>query len=120
MTDSSSLIANQQALSADVLYNLKPSVVRCRNYRCSISASNKNAFGPHEIGIFSIPCRRNCFLDQQNSYQRFTVKNGDGTYTFKVNSTGYSFIKGLDVYHGSNMLDTIQAYNVLAAYLVNF
>lgn len=120
MTDSSALIANKQALSSDVLYNLKPSLVRCRQYRASIPASNKSSWGPGESVINFIPARRNAFLDTKNSYIRYTLSSTDTTNIQAVDGSAYSLINRMDVYHGSNMLETIQSYNVLAAYLIDF
>jgi hypothetical protein len=120
MTDSASLIANQQALSSDVLYNMKPSVVRCRSYRASIPSSNKSTFAPSDTVIAYVPCRRNCFLDTANSYIRFTIKNTDEADLFYVDNTASSFINRLDVYHGSNLLETVGNYDVLTSYLADF
>lgn len=120
MTDSSALLANKQALSSDVLYNLKPSVVRCRSYRCSVPASNKSTFAPQDTVVAYIPCRRNCFLDTANSYMKFTVKNGDTNAVLNIDGTAASFIQRLDVYHGSNLLETIQNYDVLNSYISDF
>jgi hypothetical protein len=100
MTDSSALIANKLALTSDVHYSLKPSVVRCRGYRASIPSLSKNLYIPGDPVVCSIPCRRNCFLDTQNSYIRFTVINKEAAIPYKVDSTGNSFINRLDIYHG--------------------
>jgi hypothetical protein len=120
MTDNSSLLPNNHALTSDVLYNMKPSAARCRSYRASIPASNKSTFSPSDTIIAYIPARRNCFLDTNTSYIRFTVKNNDGTNSINVDGTCNSWFQRLDVYHGSNLLETIQEYGVLSAYLADF
>ena len=51
MTDSSSLVPNQQAVSSDCLYNLKPSSVPGRCYRASIPTSNKSSFLPQDVVV---------------------------------------------------------------------
>lgn len=120
MTDSSALIANQQALTSDVLYSLKPSVVRCRAYRASIPPSNtKNPYVAGDAIIAYVPARRNCFLDTATSYMRVTVKNSSTTNALNIDSTISSLISRLDIYHGSNLLETIQSYNVLVSALVD-
>jgi hypothetical protein len=114
MTDSSSLIQNQVAVSSDALYTLKPSSVRARAYRASIPTSNKADFNPSETSIFYIPGgRRNTYLDPQQSYLRFTVQNNDtsGNNFFNVDSTAACFINRIDTFHGSALLETIQQYN---------
>jgi hypothetical protein len=120
MTDSSSLLANTTALSNDVLYNLKPSSVRCRQYRCSVPTSNKSTFTASDVAIAYIPCRRNCFLDVTQSYLRYTVKNMDAANALTIDGTAASFINRIDIFHGSNMLESIQNYDVLTAYLADF
>lgn len=123
MTDSSALLPNQQAVSNDCLFNLKPSSVRARSYRASIASSNKSIFSPSDIGIFYIPGgRRNTYMDPQQSYIKFTVQNQDasGSNFFYVDNVGSSFINRIDIFHASNLLETIQQYNVLFSYLFDF
>jgi hypothetical protein len=124
MTDTNSLIPNQTAVSSDCLYNLKPSSVRARSYRASIPTSNKSTFAPGDVGIFYIPGgRRNTYLDCQQSYIRFTVQNNDtavATNCFNVDNCGSCFINRIDIFHASNLIETIQAYNVLFNYLLDF
>jgi hypothetical protein len=122
MTDASTLLLpNQTAVSADVLFNLKPSCVRAKSYRASIPTSNKSTFVPNDVAIMYIPCgRRNTYYDPQQSYLRFTVKNNDATNSFWVDNLATSFINRIDIFHAGNLLDSIQAYNVLASYIKDF
>jgi len=122
MTDANSLLLpNTQAVSSDCLYNLKASSVRARSYRASIPPSNSQTFTGAQTAIFYIPCgRKNSFIDPTQTYLKFTVKNNDGTNAFFVDNIASSFINRLDIFHGSNMIDTIQQYNVLASYIKDF
>ena len=112
MTDAATLlIPNQLAVSSDCLYNLKPSSVRARSYRASIPSSNKSTFSPGDTIIAYIPGgRKNCYLDPQQSYVRFTVKNNDTTasQTMTIDNLASCFINRLDTYHSGNLIDTIQ------------
>jgi hypothetical protein len=124
MTDTNSLIPNQTAVSSDCLYNLKPSSVRARSYRASIPTSNKSSFAPGDVGIFYVPGgRKNTYLDTQQSYLRFTVANYDinvNTNYFYVDNCGACFINRIDIFHASNLIETVQQYNVLFNYLLDF
>jgi hypothetical protein len=123
MTDTSSLmLPTQLAVSSDCLYNLKPSSVRGRSYRASIPTSNKSTFTPGDQAILYIPGgRKNTYLDVTQSYLRFTVQNLDTTLVnyFFTDNNGACFINRLDTFHSGNNLDTIQAYNVLYAYILD-
>ena len=120
MTDTSQFLPNQQGITSDCLFNLKPSAVSSRSYRCSVPTSNKSTFNPGDVAIAYIPARRNCFLDTTQSYIRYTVKNGDTSVNINFDNNGASVINRLDVFHGSNLLETVQAYNVLYTYLLDF
>ena len=123
MTDASPLnLPNTSGVPSDCLYNLKPSSVRARSYRGSLPTTNKSTFNPSDTAVIYVPGgRRNCYADCNQSYLRFTVQNNDtvaGNYFFFDNLAS-SIINRLDVYHASNMLETIQQYNVLMSYIVD-
>jgi hypothetical protein len=123
MTDSSVLLPNSTAVSSDCLYNLKPSAVRSRSYRASIPTSNKSTFNPGDTMIFYVPGgRKGNFLDCTQSYIRYTVKNNDATAnnTIIFDGCGASIINRLDTFHGSNLLESVQQYNALYNYILDF
>jgi len=121
MTDAATLLLpNQIAVSSDCLYNLKPSSVRARSYRASIPSSNKAQFSPSDTIIAYIPGgRKNTYLDPNQSYLRFTVKNNDSTSGnyMNIDNLASCFFNRLDIYHSGNLLDSVQQYNVLMSYL---
>ena len=120
MTDTTNFLPNQIGITSDVLFNLKNSAVPCRSYRCSIPTNNSQTFAPSSTAIFSIPARRNCFLDCQGTYLRTTIKNNDGTTAINLDSNGACVINSLNIYSGSNLLESVQQYNVLYSYLMDF
>ena len=123
MTDTSALIPNSVAVSSDSLFTLKSSSVRARSYRASVPSSNKSTFVGGDVAIFYIPGgRKNTYLDPQQSYIRYTVQYPSTTATdsLYIDHVGSSFINRLDIFHASNLLETVQAYNVLYSYLVDF
>jgi len=124
-TDTSQLLPNSAAVSSDCLFNLKSSSVRTRTFRASIHSSNKSLFAPNDMAIFYIPGgRKNCYLDPSQTYIRYTVKNNDTTVSvnnyIQFDGSGASVINRIDVYHGSNLLESVQSYNVLYNYLLDF
>jgi hypothetical protein len=124
MTDSASLVPNVMGISSDCQYNLKPSAVRSRSYRSSVVPSNKSVFAPQDVAIFAISGgRRNTYLDTTQSYMRFTIKNNDttastaataaGQSSFQLDNNAACVINRLDIFHSSNLIETIQNYNQL-------
>lgn len=120
MTDSSALLPSTQAITSDLNYALKPAGVRSRSYRASILPTNKSTFAPSDTCLIYIPGgRRNSYLDVGQSYMRFTIKNNDATNDFKLDGNACSIINRIDVFHGSNLLETIQGYNILVNYILD-
>jgi len=125
MTDSSSMLQNQTAVTSDCLFNLKPSASRCRSYRASLPPINASTFAPGTQMIFMIPGgRRNTYFDNTQSYLKLTISNPDttATNTMALDRCGACFINRLDVFgnDGSMLLETIQNYNILYNYLLDF
>lgn len=119
MTDSSQLMPNTTAITSDLNFSLKPSATRSRSYRASILPTNKTSFNPTDTCIIYVPGgRRNTYLDPGQTYMRLTVKNSDTAACF-VDNHGASVISRVDIFHGSNLLETIQGYNVLANYILD-
>ena len=122
MTDTTQLIPNNLAVTSDLDFRLKPSAPRSRSYRASILPTNKNTFNPTDTAIIYIPGgRRNTYLDCSQSYIRMTLKNTSGTAgsSFALDHNANCVINRLDVFHGSNLLETIQTYNILSAYILD-
>ena len=121
MTDNNNLLPNQHAVASDCLFNMKPSSVNGRSYRCSIPPTNASSFSANSMIVLYVPARRNCFLDPQQTYLRMTVKNTDTTASnyFFLDSLGSCFINRIDVFSGSNLLESIQGYNILMNAIVD-
>jgi hypothetical protein len=121
MTDTSTLVPNQMGISSDCQYNLKPSSVRARSYRASISPTNKSVFNPSDTIISYVPGgRKNTYLDTSQSYIRFTIKNNDTTASsssqntfFYLDNNASCIFNRLDVFHSSNLIESVQSYNQL-------
>ena len=115
-TDSSQLIENNVAITDNLLYTVKPSAVRGRQYRASIPASTSNVANCGTTSIFYVPARSNCFLDGKQTALQFTIKNtSSNNLAMKTDGFGVSTIARVDIFHGSNLLESISNYNVLAS-----
>lgn len=130
MTDTSALVPNSVGITSDLQFNLKDSAVRSRSYRASIAPTNKSTFNPADTCIMYIPGgRRNTYLDPQQSYIRYTIKNNDTTSSiagtdagqaqFYLDNNGACVINRLDVFHASNLLESIQSYNQLMTIMLD-
>lgn len=121
MTDASSLVPNRVAMASDALFTLKPTAPPCRSMRASIPSSNAQTFVGGTTSIFYVPGgRRNTLLDSSETYLKFTVFNNDiAANTMYCDNCAYSPINRIDIYHGSNLLDTIQQVNVLFNYITD-
>ena len=125
MSDSSSLLPNREALPDDCNFTLKPSGVRARSYRSSILPTNGTAFGAGGLAVLYVPGgRRNTYLDTTQTYIRYTIQNNDNTTAtsgqnndFYLDNTGACVINRFDCYHASNLLESVQQYNVLYNYI---
>ena len=115
-----------QALTSDMLLGLKPSAPKSRSYRISIAPVNKSIFTPLDQVIFELPTsRRGTWLDQSQSYLKFSVQfsananttvGGTGIY---LDNSAYSFLQRCDIYHGSNLLETVNEYGQLSNFLID-
>jgi len=121
-TDTSTLLPNRVGVSDSNLYNLKPSCAKARTYRASIPAANAQTFASGSQIICYLPAnRRNTYLDAHNSYMRVSVKNNDATAGNNIcfDHSGYSIFNRFDVYHGGNLLESIQNANTLMSYVLD-
>ena len=114
MTDTNQFFPNPKAISSDLMYSVKSGAVPGRAYRASIQSTNSQMYQPGGLAVAYIPCgRQNTYLDNTQSYIRYTVQQNSSTNSFNIDNTAFCFLNRLDVFHGSNLLDTMQQTNVL-------
>jgi hypothetical protein len=130
--DLASSLPIHQSLTSDMQLGMKTTAPKSRSYRVSITPSNKSVFVPLDQMIFDIPTgRHGTWLDQSQSYLKFSVQfastaavnqatasSGVSTGIW-IDNSAYSFIQRLDVYQGSNQLETIGQYGELCNYLLD-
>lgn len=113
---SNELQQDQRATDA-LLYSMKPSAVSSRSYRDSIQPINGSTHASGSTVKINIPAgRKGTYLDTSQSYLKFAITN-QSTGTNKELTLGGSgawcFIQRIDVYHGSNLLESINEYGRL-------
>jgi hypothetical protein len=123
MSDPSAIqVPVQTAVTSDMALGLKPACPKSRVYRQNISPNNKQIFTANDVIYIDIPTGRpGTWFDPSQSYLKFSVQcatttacntatNIDGVF---VDNSAYSFLQRLDVYCGSNQIETISGYGAL-------
>jgi hypothetical protein len=89
-----------------------------RSYKANISPMNGSGnYGCGDQITINIPTRANLVLATTESYLKFNVtfKNGAAASSMRLDSCGiHSIIQKISVFHGSNLLETIDNYGLLA------
>lgn len=105
-------------LPKNVNYTSKIESAQARSYRSNIQPQNGQTYSANQTIIINIPTRANLFLDTTNSYLKFSVSltntGADALAFARWDSGGASgLIQRLRVYHGSNLIEDIDQYNLL-------
>ena len=104
------------SLSEALVYAPKPAGVAGHTFRHTVPSYNKSTFKPGETIMINIPTgRKGQFLNTKMSYLQFRIANMTATAakTTKFDFSASSIISSIEVYHGSNLLESIREYNVL-------
>ena len=105
-------------------YNLRPPATAGRSYSYKVQAQHGVASiegNRSKVVEFHVPCSSNTFLDQSQSYLEFKLKarGGSNTTGLRLDSSAASLIHRIEVYHGSNLLESIDGYNVLHSMMMD-
>ena len=78
-----------------------------------------NGYSNGNTIIFNIPTQNNTVLSTTESYLKFSFKitNGATANAFRWDSSSHGIIDRIRIFHGSNMLQDISSYNLLAKML---
>jgi hypothetical protein len=102
-------------VTSSMQYSLRPPAAQGRSFSYQIKATNgsEHTGTRSQVIQFDIPCGRpGSFLDQSQTFMQFeVVPTFSGTAS--VDSHASAFIHRLEVYHGSNLLESIDNYNLL-------
>ena len=122
MTDVDSFqIPFPKGVSSDLQYNLKTAAVKSRTYTQNIPMQNKSIFVGGDLMIWELNTgKKNTFLDQSQSFLKFSVQcqTAAGSVV-QVDNSAFSFLSRLDIYHCSNMLESISNYGDIANWLID-
>lgn len=107
-------------LPKNLKYGAKVESAVARSFRTNIAP--QNGTGPYGLGdtiIINIPTRANLVLATTESYLKFkcalTNNNASATTSFRLDSGGiHSVIQRIRVFSGSNLLEDIDSYGMLA------
>lgn len=105
-------------LPNNLAFNNNVEPAQARSYKSNIQPQTGSTFKKGETIIFNIPTRQNLIMAPSETYLRGNVafKNGaDANNYLRWDSCGVNgLIYRVNVYHGSNLIETIENYNVLA------
>ena len=103
------------SLSDSLVYVPKPSAVSGHKFRVNQPTYNKSTFNPGEVALLTIPCgRKGHYLNTRMSYLKFRLNNTSlAADTIACDYSASSLISRLDIFHGSNLLESISEYNTL-------
>jgi hypothetical protein len=112
-----------QMLPKNLLYTSRIESAPARASRVNIAP--QNGTGPYNLGdtiIFNIPTRPNLVLVPSESYLKFNLQPltpaATGLNAFRLDSSGaHQFIQAIRIYHGSNLLQNIDNYGMVAKML---
>ena len=103
------------SLSDSLVYVPKPSAVSGHKFRVNQPTYNKSTFNPGEVALLTIPCgRKGHYLNTRMSYLKFRLNNTSlAADTIACDYSASSLISRIDIFHGSNLLESISEYNTL-------
>ena len=113
------------SLPQKLLYQTKVEPAGAKSARSNIQPQNgTDGYGPNTVITFNLPTRNNLVFVPAESYLKFsaTVKNNSGTAStyYRFDSNGaHGFIRRIRVFHGSNLLEDIDNYDMLAKMLMD-
>jgi hypothetical protein len=91
-----------------------------RSFRMVLNPINSGNASPGDVVKFDIPVGRpNQFIDTSETTFQFGVLNNSANDAFLLDGSAYCFVNRLDVLSAGQVLETIQAYNVLTGTLLD-
>jgi len=114
-------MATTTGISDEVLYTLKRTSLPARTYRGSIQANNQSTgILNGTTSTFTIPSRPKTYLDGSQSCIQFEVENLHASASITLDKSAFSLIQKIEIYNGSQLLESIANYNVLTNMLLDF
>ena len=108
-------------LPKNLRYGSKVESASAKSYRSNIAPQNgTGTYGFNDTIIINIPTRSNLVMAPTESYLKFNVAFTNGGTTnnsLRWDSSAHSIIQRIRIYHGSNLLQDIENYGLLAKML---
>lgn len=117
-------VQTRMSVTKAAQYNLRPPATAGRSYSYKVQAQHGVASiegNRSKVVEFHVPCSSNTFLDQSQSFleMKLKAKGGLSTTGLKLDSSAASLIHRIEVYHGSNLLESVDGYNVLHSMMMD-
>lgn len=108
-------------IPTNALYQGKKESAAGRRYRTNIQPQSGSEFTAGQTITINIPTRANTLLIPSESTLNFNTTVTSTSAALRLESCGaHAFIQRIRVYHGSNLLEDIDAYGVLAKVLMDY
>jgi len=108
-------------LPVNCSYQGKKESAAGRRYRTNIQPQSGSSFTAGQTITINIPTRANTLLIPSESTLNFNTTVTSTANQLRMESCGaHAFIQRIRVYHGSNLLEDIDAYGVLAKVLMDY
>lgn len=105
----------------NALYQGKKESAPGRRYRTNIQPQSGSSFTAGQTITINIPTRANTLLIPSESTLNFNTTVTSTANQLRLESCGaHAFIQRIRVYHGSNLLEDIDAYGVLSKVLMDY
>ena len=105
-------------LSDSMVYTPRPNAVLGSKNRQNVPCYNQSVARPGSVIMFNIPCsRKGQYLSTRSSFLKLKVNNRSTAQAHVLDFSAHRLISRLEVYHGSNLLEQISEYGVLATML---
>ena len=93
----------------------------CRSQKINCLPLSGSIFNPGDVIKIEVPCgKAGQFLDPSQTYLVLKVKNVDPAYApFYVDHSAYSFISKIEVFSSSQLIETINGFNLLMSTLMD-
>lgn len=104
------------SVTSSMQYSLRQPAAQGRSFAYQIKATNgtEHSGTRSQVVQLDVPCgRKSSFLDQSQTFLEFEVQPTAASGTLAIDSHASCFIHRLEIFHGSNLLESIDNYNVL-------
>ena len=103
----------EPALTSSMIYAPSRPAVRSRQFTTEFNPTNQQTANPDSTTKIDIDGQAGQYLNQAQSVFTFKVNNSNSTDALSPDGGAWSFIRRLEVYCGSNLLESIDEYGAM-------